>query len=82
MAGQRVAEVHDRQTRQRANDNFYIQRPNRQIYQLSPMHMAAKIYNKLPIEIKNLRDQEKNFKKQVKKYILGLDVAQLETILT
>ena len=59
----RVADIHDRNTRSAANDNFYIARGNTEIYKKSFSYLAANEWNKLPTEIKcatNLNSSKAN----------------------
>jgi hypothetical protein len=57
-------------TRQK-KDNLYLPQANLTIYQKGAYYSGIKIFNNLPLEIKNFADNEKKFKTALKKnYVL------------
>ena len=69
------SEIHGHNTRWK--QDLHIQQCNITLYQKSVMNMGTKLYNKLPIQIKQL-DTCKGFKKEVKKFLVHNAVYTIE----
>ena len=67
------SEIHGHNTRRKQD----LQQCNTTLYQKSVMNMGTKLYNKLPIQIKQL-DTYKGFKKEVKKFLVHNAVYKIE----
>ena len=60
-------EIHEHNTRKR--HDLHIQHCNTVLYQRSVINMGRKLFNKLPIQIKQL-DNFKSFKREVKTFLI------------
>ena len=60
-------EIHEHNTRKR--HDLHIQHCNTVLYQRSVINMGIKLFNKLPIQIKQL-DNLKSFKTEVKTFLV------------
>ena len=60
-------ENHNLDTRQR--NNSYLPQANLTIYQKGAYHSGIKIFNNLPLEIKNIADNQNKFKIALKKFL-------------
>jgi hypothetical protein len=60
-------EVHDHNTRKK--HDLHTQHSNTILYQKSVINMGIKLFNKLPIQIKQL-DNHKRFKREVKTFLV------------
>ena len=69
------SEIHGHNTRRK--QGLHIQQFNTALYQKSIMNMGIKLYNKLPIRIKQL-DTYKSFKKEVKTFLVHNAVYTIE----
>ena len=61
-------ENHNLDTGQR--NNLYLPEANLTIYQKGAYYWGIKIFNSLPLEIKNVAGNQKKFKIDLKKYLL------------
>jgi hypothetical protein len=68
-------EIHGYNTRRK--QDLHIQQCNTALYQKSVINMGIKLYNKLPIQIKQL-DTYKSFKKEVKTLLVYNAVYTIE----
>jgi hypothetical protein len=69
------SEIHGHNTRRK--QDLHVQQCNTTLYQKSVLNMGIKLYNKLPIEIKQL-DTYKSFKKEVKTFLAHKAVYTIE----
>jgi len=60
-------ENHNLDTRQR--NNLYLPQANLTIYQKGAYYSGIKIFNNLPLEIKNIADNQNKFKIALKKFL-------------
>ena len=67
--------IHGHNTRRK--QVLHIQQCNTALYQKSVINMGIKLYNKLPIQIKQL-DTFKSFKKEVKTFLVHNAVYTIE----
>ena len=63
------SDIHSVNTRNKKN--IHIPTSNLTCFQKGAYYMGAKMYNKLPLYIKSLSKDEKEFKKELKKYLLA-----------
>ena len=67
-------ENHNLDTRQR--NNLYLPQANLTIYQKGAYYSGIKIFNNLPLEIKNIADNQNKFKIALKKILAQLLILQ------
>jgi hypothetical protein len=72
-------ENHNLDTRQR--NNLYLPQANLTIYKNGAYYSRIKIFNKLPLEIKNIADNQKNLKLLYKKFYTRTHFTQLTSTL-
>jgi len=73
-------ENHNIDTRQR--NNLYLPQENLTIYQKGAYYLGIKIFNNLPLEIKIVADNQKKFKRKLKKLLYTYAFYTLEEFLT
>jgi hypothetical protein len=70
---------HHLDTRQR--NNLYLPQANLTIYQKGANYSGIKIFNNLPLEIKNIADHQKKFKIILKKFLHNYSFYTIEEYL-
>ena len=60
-------EIHNLDTRQR--NNLYLPQANLTIYQNGAYYLGIKIFNNLPLEMKNIGDNKNKFKIALNKFL-------------
>ena len=73
-------ENHNIDTRQR--NNLYLPQENLTIHQKGAYYSGIKIFNNLPLEIKIVADNQKKFKRKLKKLLYTYTFYTLEEFLT
>jgi len=73
-------EKHNIDTRQR--NNLYLPQANLTIYQEGAYYSGIKIFNNLPLEIKIVADNQKKFKRALKKFLCTYTFYTMEEYLT
>jgi hypothetical protein len=66
----------------RQKNNLYLPQPNLTIYQKGPCYSGMKIFNNLPLEIKNVAGKQKKFKIALKKILYTYSFYTLEECFT
>ena len=59
-------------------NNLYLPQANLTIYQKGAYYSVIKIFNNLPLEIKNVADNQKKFKTALKKFLYAYSFYTLE----
>jgi len=72
-------ENHNLDTRQR--NNLYLPQANLTIYQKGAYYLGIKIFNNLPLEIKNVAGNQKKFKIALKKFLYTYSFYTMEEYL-
>ena len=73
-------ENHNIDTRQR--NNLYLLQANVPIYQKEAYYLGIKIFNNLPLEIKNVAGNQKKFKIALKKFVFAYSFYRMEEYLS
>ena len=73
-------EKHNLDTRQR--NNLYLSQTNLTIYQKGAYYSGIKIFNNLPLEIKNVAGNQKKFKITLKKFLYSYSFYTMEVYLS
>jgi hypothetical protein len=73
------SENHNLDTRQR--NNLYLPQTNLTIYQKAAYYLGIKIFNNLPLEIKNVAGNQKKFKIALKKFLYTYSFYTIEEYL-
>ena len=66
----------------RQKNNLHLPQANLTIYQKGAYYSGIKIFNNLPLEIKNVADNQKKFKTALKKFLYNYSFYTLEEYLS